>query len=108
MIVALYSLKLLNRDSYERLVSRNDLSLDKIESRVKAKNELKKSTYFDHLVINDSLDETIGEVKDISISMIRFDDIVEKLNPYLKSSDIDEKKKTCLFCKSSCWTEKIR
>ena len=46
------------------------LSLDKIESRVEeAKNELKKSTYFDHLVINDSLDETIGEVKRILASL---------------------------------------
>ena len=54
----------------ERLLSRNDLSLDKIESRVEeAKNELKKSTYFDHLVINDSLDETIGEVKRILASL---------------------------------------
>ena len=54
----------------ERLLSRNDLSLDKIESRVEeAKNELKKSTYFDHLVINDSLDETISEVKRILASL---------------------------------------
>ena len=50
----------------ERLFARNDLSTDKIESRVEeARNELKKSTYFDHLVINDSLDETISEVKRI-------------------------------------------
>ena len=50
----------------ERLFARNDLSKDKIESRVEeARNELKKSTYFDHLVINDSLDETISEVKRI-------------------------------------------
>ena len=34
-----------------------------------AKNELKKSTYFDHLVINDSLDETISEVKRILASL---------------------------------------
>src|SRR6056300_261701 len=48
----------------ERLFARNDLSTDKIESRVEeARNELKKSTYFDHLVINDSLDETISDVK---------------------------------------------
>ena len=29
--------------------------------------------------------------------MIRFDDIVEKLNPYLKSADIDEIKKHMLI-----------
>ena len=29
--------------------------------------------------------------------MIRFDDIVEKLNPYLKSSDIDEIKKAYAY-----------
>ena len=50
----------------KRLLARNDLSSDKIESRIEeAKNELKKSTYFNHLVINDSLDETISEVKRI-------------------------------------------
>ena len=54
----------------ERLFARNDLSKDKIVSRVEeARNELKKSTYFDHLVINDSLDETISEVKRILASL---------------------------------------
>mgnify|MGYP001163472229 CR=1 FL=1 len=51
---------------HERLVARNDLTDDQIEKRVaEAKNELKKSTYFDHLIINDDLSEAFNEAKRI-------------------------------------------
>ena len=54
----------------ERLVIRADLTEDQINKRIEeAKNELKKSTYFDHLIINDDLNDAFNDAKRIISSL---------------------------------------
>ena len=54
----------------ERLVKRDDLTDDQINKRIEeAKNELKKSTYFDHLIINDDLNDAFNDTKRIISSL---------------------------------------
>tara|TARA_B100001287_G_C22400364_1_gene397574 strand:- start:335 stop:658 length:324 start_codon:yes stop_codon:yes gene_type:complete len=54
----------------ERLLKRNDISEENINKRlVEAKNELKKSTYFDHLIINEELNDAFEEAKRILVAL---------------------------------------
>ena len=54
----------------ERLITRADLTEDQINKRInEAKNELKKSTYFDHLIINDDLNDAFNDAKRIISSL---------------------------------------
>tara|TARA_B100000925_G_C21944579_1_gene446148 strand:+ start:367 stop:930 length:564 start_codon:yes stop_codon:yes gene_type:complete len=54
----------------ERLLKRNDISEENINKRlVEAKNELKKSTYFDHLIINEELNDAFEEAKRILVGL---------------------------------------
>ena len=54
----------------ERLVIRADLTEDQINKRIEeAKNELNKSTYFDHLIINDDLNDAFNDAKRIISSL---------------------------------------
>ena len=54
----------------ERLLKRNDISEENINKRLgEAKNELKKSTYFDHLIINEELNDAFEEAKRILVGL---------------------------------------
>ena len=53
----------------ERLIDRNDMSLEEVESRIiEAKNEIIKSIHFDHLIVNEDFEECYKEVEKILVS----------------------------------------
>ena len=53
----------------ERLIDRNDMSLEEVESRIiEAKNEIIKSIHFDHLIVNEDFEECYKEVEKILAS----------------------------------------
>ena len=55
---------------YKRLRSRNTESEQEIESRVqRAKEEMKLSSQYDHIVTNASLKEAVQQIKDIILSL---------------------------------------
>ena len=54
----------------KRLIERSDMSENKIEGRIEeAKNELTKSTYFNHMVINEDLDDCLHDIRRILMSL---------------------------------------
>tara|TARA_Y100001970_G_C14253253_1_gene873352 strand:- start:1537 stop:2100 length:564 start_codon:yes stop_codon:yes gene_type:complete len=54
----------------ERLLNRGDMTSDEIENRtIEAKNEIIKSTYFDHLIVNDSFDECYQDIEKILLGI---------------------------------------
>lgn len=50
----------------KRLINRNTESIDTINNRLKiAQEELKMTDFYDYIIVNDNLEETIKEIKDI-------------------------------------------
>ena len=57
-------------DLYQRLVNRGDMKDQEIDKRVaEAKNEIIKSKYFDHLIVNENFEDCFNEIKRIIVGL---------------------------------------
>jgi guanylate kinase len=54
----------------KRLIERSDMSENEIEKRIEeAKNELTKSKYFNHMVVNEDFDDCLHDIRRILMSL---------------------------------------
>lgn len=68
------------KELYQRLVLRGRESQDEIDKRIDiAKEELKKAYLYDHIVVNDNLDESVKKVREIIDERKEKTELISKL-----------------------------
>lgn len=68
------------KELYQRLVLRGRESQDEIDKRIDiAKEELKKAFFYDHIVVNDNLEESVKKVREIIDQRKEKTELVSKL-----------------------------